>query len=429
MKILLIDDGFSLDLAQRLASEGSDVNYYTGNFKESDPFYIQDEASKIHRVSNYMINLNNSDLVMFTSPGWSEDCDFLVGRGYRVFGSGIDAEHLGKDQELSGRILATLGLDITKSRKLKASGAKDSIQTSNKISIIKHIKSKSLSYTPINVEECLSYVEKVAERNPNEEILLVDPMEGIGINISGMFNGTNFSKPLCITFTNKHLLDGDIGILCPTSQIVTALYTSQDLPITNDFRKIEGYLHKIAHHGFFSLDYIINEDGFWVTGCNSYWKSPERIIQSSLIEDKVSDILMSTSEGAITNFNTKEDTWAVGVGLHTAGYPFEGVVKTAESVGIYGVDDAIEDGCKVGFISLIKKEGKYYTYPGRGDVLVISGTGKTIKDARDDAYRAMDYINWQGISYRLDAGLEVERNLDNIIRLGILPKQGEPNEK
>ena len=83
------------------------------------------------------------------------------------------------------------------------------------------------------------------------------------------------------------------------------------------------------------------------------------------------------------------------------GYP----ARYGKGYPISGVEDIDDPDCKIFFAGVGNSEIKGLVTDG-GRVLHVVGRGKTLRDARDAAYRNIEKIHFEGIRYRTDIGKE-----------------------
>ncbi|MBP6723279.1 MAG: phosphoribosylamine--glycine ligase [Halioglobus sp.] len=89
---------------------------------------------------------------------------------------------------------------------------------------------------------------------------------------------------------------------------------------------------------------------------------------------------------------------AIGVVLAAAGYPGD----YPRGTPIHGLDAAQADNIKVFHAGTANAGGAIVTSGGR--VLCVTALGDTIAAAKDDCYRAVDKIHWEGMTLRRDIG-------------------------
>jgi phosphoribosylamine--glycine ligase len=83
------------------------------------------------------------------------------------------------------------------------------------------------------------------------------------------------------------------------------------------------------------------------------------------------------------------------------GYP----ARYGKGHQISGIESIDDPDCKIFFAGVSNSEKKGLVTDG-GRVLHVVGKGKTLKDAKDVAYRNIEKIHFEGIRYRKDIGNE-----------------------
>ena len=69
---------------------------------------------------------------------------------------------------------------------------------------------------------------------------------------------------------------------------------------------------------------------------------------------------------------------------------------------INGLEQADDEATKVFHAGTANSDGQVVTSGGR--VLCVTGLGETVATARENAYRGVDAISWEGAFYRSDIG-------------------------
>ena len=362
MRILVVDSNVGLDITRQLALSGDHEVYYHNSARNYGEGVLG--SLGVERVDDYWHFVEDADFIVFTGCVSGDDIDFLRSRGYKVFGASKEGQELEHDKKFANKIFKQCDMDIT-----------------------------------------------------TEEIT-----DGIEASITSYFNGEKSVAPYFINLAHERLMDGELG---PSTDgmgtLILATY-DEDLLFIKYLKNIEPYLKGINYYGTINIDCVANEEGFWTRDFTASFGYPLSTTQLILYEEPLADILYKTATGELEDIAVKDDIWAIGVCLNTAGYPFDEVVSKSESLRIFGIKDAEEDGCKLGYGALTMKDEKYFTIPGHGRALVINGTGLTIEGAREDAYKAMDYISFDDVSYRLDIGMKIDRVLDKLVAYGVLPK-------
>ncbi|HEX3082225.1 MAG TPA: phosphoribosylamine--glycine ligase [Candidatus Saccharimonadia bacterium] len=134
---------------------------------------------------------------------------------------------------------------------------------------------------------------------------------------------------------------------------------------------------------------------------NARFGDPEPQSYLRLLESDLLEILNACVDGTLAETDMKwSDESAVCVIVASGGYPG----KYAKGLPITGVEDAEELPGVVVFHAGTKRgdDGRLVTNGGR--VLGVSAVGKTLTEARANAYNAVKRIQFDGMQYRIDIG-------------------------
>lgn len=217
-------------------------------------------------------------------------------------------------------------------------------------------------------------------------------------------------KAFCMTTAQDHkrAFDGDrgpntggMGVYSPVPIVtdeelaemervmqVAAEATARE-PFTEDYRGV-------LYGGF-----MLTAEGPKVLEYNARFGDPETQVVLPRLETDLVDIMVAVAQGRPQDVELEwSDTWAVCVVLASAGYP--GAYEKGKV--ILGVSEAEElDGVTVFHAGTATNEdGELVTAGGR--VLNVVALGKTFEEAREQAYRACDLINFEGKQFRTDIG-------------------------
>lgn len=151
----------------------------------------------------------------------------------------------------------------------------------------------------------------------------------------------------------------------------------------------------LSYFGVLYLGAMLTDDGVKVLEYNARFGDPEAQVLLSMIDSDFASILEHVQKKQSMKIDWKEG-YTVGVMLATAGYPFE----YKRGIGISFTDEVMERS----FISGLAQteEGDYISSGGR--MMLVTGTGMTIKEALQAAYGCVDKIEFDKdeIFYRTD---------------------------
>ncbi len=174
----------------------------------------------------------------------------------------------------------------------------------------------------------------------------------------------------------------------------TAAAATAREPFVSDYRGV-------LYGGF-----MLTPQGPKVVEYNVRFGDPETQVVLPRLESDLVDIMMAVAEGRPDDIELEwSDRWAVCVVLASEGYP--GAYEKGKV--ILGIDEAEElDGVTVFHAGTSHNaDGELITAGGR--VLNVVALGDTFEEAREQAYRACDLINFEGKQFRTDIGEKASR--------------------
>ncbi len=168
------------------------------------------------------------------------------------------------------------------------------------------------------------------------------------------------------------------------------------------YRTIDGLAKEgIAYRGVLYAGVMLTKDGPKTLEFNVRFGDPETEAILPRLKSDLVEIMLAASVGKLSKIRTLEwDSRAcVCVVCASRGYP--GNYPKDKEIG--GLDEAAKLNDVVVFHAGTKKSGNKILTSG-GRVLGVTALGSTIKDAINQAYRAVEKINFEGMHYRKDIG-------------------------
>ncbi len=153
---------------------------------------------------------------------------------------------------------------------------------------------------------------------------------------------------------------------------------------------------------FFGL--MLTENGPKVLEYNARFGDPETQVVLPRMKTDIVDIFEACIDGTLDQIDLEfEDNAAVCVVLASEGYP----VKYEKGYEIHGLEKFKEtDGYYVFHAGSALKDGKIVTNGGR--VLGVTAKGEDLKAARENAYKAVDWIDFDNKYFRHDIGKAID---------------------
>ena len=197
-----------------------------------------------------------------------------------------------------------------------------------------------------------------------------------GLNTGGMgtFSPSPFYTPEVDEFCKKHIYQATV-----------------------DAMKAEGREFK----GIIFFGLMLTADGPKVLEYNARFGDPETQVVLPRMKNDIVDVFEACVDGTLDQIDLQfEDNAAVCVVLASAGYP-EHYEKGKKITGLENFKD--KDGYYVFHAgSKFDAEGNILTNGGR--VLGVTATGKDLKEARANAYKATEWVNFENKYMRHDIG-------------------------
>lgn len=260
-----------------------------------------------------------------------------------------------------------------------------------------------------SLDEALEAVKSIMEdkifHEAGRRVIVEECLEGEEASILVFTDGKTV-VPLASSQDHKRIFDqdqgpntGGMGAYSPAPVISNSLF--KEILETIIERSICGLAKEgIAYSGVLYAGVMVTKEGPKVLEFNARFGDPETQAILPRLNSDLVEVMFSIIEGKLnkTKLSWKEAP-CVCVVCASRGYPGE-YEKGKE---ISGLDEAAKlKDIMVFHAGTTKSEGRYFTNGGR--VLGVSGLGKSIKEAIDTTYSAVDKINFEGMQYRKDIG-------------------------
>ncbi len=152
-----------------------------------------------------------------------------------------------------------------------------------------------------------------------------------------------------------------------------------------------------SYSGILYTGLMITESGPRVIEFNCRFGDPETQILMPKLESDLYDICLAVAEGRLAEQEVRwSDSAHTFVVMVSDGYP--GSYDTGAQ--IWGVEEAAKHGLVIQAGTARDESGVLVTSGGR--VLGVTGSGSSVKDARDSAYAGIERITFEGARYRRD---------------------------
>ena len=248
------------------------------------------------------------------------------------------------------------------------------------------------------VEEMLS---GKAFGEAGKKVIVEEYLDGFELSMFAICDGKDFVL-LPAAQDHKRLLDGDkgpntggMGAYAPTPLATPEIYEKvKERVIKPTLKGMQEEGNPYEGVLFIGLMIVDNEP--YVLEYNVRFGDPECEELMALIDTSVYDMFYNGATKQLDKIDVKiKDMVAVGVVCASKNYPY----SSSEPAEIK-VDDLSDTNGYIAYAGVKKIDGKLYATGGR--VLVCVGFGKDVKEARDEAYKIVDKVHFEGKKYRSD---------------------------
>ena len=242
------------------------------------------------------------------------------------------------------------------------------------------------------------------------QIVIEEFLTGPEVSVLSFTDGKTV-KPMVSSMDHKRALDGDqglntggMGTFSPSpfyTPQVDAFCREHIYQKTVDAMKAEGREFK----GIIFFGLMLTADGPKVLEYNARFGDPETQVVLPRMKNDLVDLFEACIDGTLDQIDLEfEDNAAVCVVLASAGYP-EHYEKGFEIRGLENFKD--RDGYYVFHAgSKFDEQGRVVTNGGR--VLGVTATGTNLKEARANAYKATEWIDFDNKYMRHDIGHAID---------------------
>src|ERR1700761_1505272 len=237
------------------------------------------------------------------------------------------------------------------------------------------------------------------------EVVIEEFMEGEEASFFALCDGEH-ALPLATAQDHKRVFDGDkgpntggMGAYSPapvmTGEIGARVMEEMILPTLRAMKAMGA-----PYRGVLFAGVMVTKDGPRLVEYNARFGDPEcQVLMLRLMSDLV-PALIASADGQLKNFDLRwYDDVALTVIMATKGYPGD----YGKGSVIRGLDDAAKiEGVEIFHAGTMAKDGQILANGGR--VLNVCASGKSVLEAQQRAYAAVDRIEWPEGFCRRDIG-------------------------
>lgn len=238
-------------------------------------------------------------------------------------------------------------------------------------------------------------------KGSGKKVVIEEFLEGIEASILSITDGKRII-PFLSAKDHKQIFDGNrgpntggMGVVCPnpyvTEEVLKDFYEN-----IMDKTLIGIQKEEMDFKGIIFFGIMITKNGVKLLEYNVRMGDPETQSVLTLMKTDLLDLIEKAIEGKLDNVEVEwEEGYCVNVVLSSKGYP--GKAETGYEINIDNeeINNIFIAGAKL-------EDGKLITTGGR--VLSVVGKGRTLNEAKNNAYKIREKVNFFGAYCRNDIG-------------------------
>lgn len=416
-------DGLITDIAWQVLKEGHEVKYFIESKDES-----QIGDGFVPKVQDWGAAVDWADVIVFDDVlGQGAKAAALRAKGKNVLGGTEYTDRLEDDRTFGQEQLQAHGIktlpfhDFTNFDDaiafVREQPGRYVVKPSGEAQNIKRLLYVGQEDDGRDVIDVLASYKKIYS-DKVKQFQLQKRIAGVEIAVGAFFNGTRFLTPININFEHKKLFPGDLGPA--TGEMGTMMYWSSPNRIFNQtLKKLEPTLQKEGYTGYLDINCIVNGNGIYPLEFTARFGYPTISIQQEGLSTPISELLWILASGADQDFKAKTG-FQIGVRLVVPPFPFDDPktfeVNSKDRVIVF--EKPSREGVHIEDVRL--ENGEWIITGTSGVVLVVVGTGSTVRQAQSQAYNRIKNILIPNMYYRTDIGDRWVNDCDRLHSWGYL---------
>ena len=410
------------DLCAQLQKEGHEVKYFIENEEEkqvSDGF--------VEKVENWKDWKDWAEVIIYDDSDFGSLAESLRKQGKAVIGGTSYTDRLELNREFGQEEMKSMGLNLLPYWTFKTfDDAAQFVQANPDRYVVKPDgtaqNEKVLSFIGqeedgLDVLMILKHYKK-GWSSKIKSFQLQKFATGVEVAVGGFFNGKDFIQPCCVNFEHKRLFNDEIGPT--TGEMGTSMFWCNEGKLyEGTLLKMKPKLAAAGYVGYFDINCIANNRGIYPLECTCRFGVPTITIQMEGILSPLGEFFQGIANGQTPTLKVKKG-YQIGVVVAVPPFPFEDIKTfkkySEESVVIF--KKPARDGIWPADIKVV--DDAWHLTGSSGYVLVVTGSGPTMDEARKEAYTRIKNIVIPNMFYRTDIGGRWSRDSDLLRTWGYL---------
>lgn len=239
-------------------------------------------------------------------------------------------------------------------------------------------------------------------KGAGKKVVIEEFLSGVEASILSITDGHTII-PFLSAKDHKQIFDedkgentGGMGVLCPNPYVTEEVL--EDFKVNIMDKTLVGLREEhFDFKGIIFFGIMITESGVKLLEYNVRMGDPETQSVLSLMETDLLELIEASLDERLNEIEVKwKDEVCINVVMASSGYP-----KAIETGHKIDIEDSIKESMFIAGAKL--KDNDLITSSGR--VLSVLGRGKTIHEARENAYKNIKKVSFEGAYFRKDIGI------------------------
>lgn len=415
-------ESLSGDLAWQVKKEGNEVKIFIAS--ESDKDVYDGFLEKVNKWEEFV---DWADVVVFDDVGFGKIADSLRNKGKLVVGGSEYTDKLEEDRQFGQEEMKNVGMLVLPHWDFTDFDAAISFIKSNPGRYVfkpsGSISSDSKGILFLGQEEDGKDIIEVLEQNKFlwakkiNKFQLQKMAVGVEVAAGAFFNGEDFIYPINVNFEHKRLFPGDIGPY--TGEMGTLMFWSETTEIfKTTLLKLKEKLKNSGYIGYIDINSIANAKGIHPLEITSRFGYPTISIQIEGVAEPWGEFFYGLARKEKMDLKVKRG-FQIGVVVAVPPFPYDDQKESFvyKDLSILFKKHDME-GVHLGDVKIFND---VWSVAGEsGYVMVITGSGSTVEEARKQVYSRLKNINLQNMYYRTDIGIKWFTDSDKLHTWGYL---------
>ena len=423
LKFLFVSfEGLIGDLAWQIKKEGHECKYY-----------IRDKSEKnvcdgvVDKCEDWKTEVDWATVIVFDDIGFGEEAERLRKQGKLVIGGSTYTDKLEDDREFGQNEMKSVGINIISNQNftnfddaikfIKENPDRYVIKPSGKAQNEKELLFVGQEEDGNDILEMLERYKKNWGKKI-KEFQLQKYVSGVEVGVGVFFDGQEFVGSVNVNFEHKKLFPGDLGP--NTGELGTSIFWKDRSPIFDaTLAKFKDKLVQCGYVGYIDINCIVNARGIYPLESTSRFGYPHISIAMEGVLSEWGEFLYKLAKKEKPELKTKRG-FQVGVVVAVPPFPF----MDPDSFRKYSEDATIifkkpnYEGVHLGDVKFVEDDWRLAGESGYA--LIITGSGSTMDEARQQAYNRVKNIIIPNMFYRTDIGERWHQDGDKLQTWGYL---------